>query len=101
MGVVLGRGCARAWPAVQIHGDLFGSVRIAMARFRPPSPPVAHAKRALPSSDSSHALFFTPVILWNVEHDWASFGFQVSDRSNRAPSHPLKSWENFCSCSSA
>jgi dolichol-phosphate mannosyltransferase len=41
------------------------------------------------------ALFFTPVILWNVEHDWASFGFQVSDRLHRAPSHPLKSLGEF------
>jgi len=41
------------------------------------------------------ALFFTPVILWNVEHDWASFGFQVSDRLNRAPSHPLKTLGEF------
>ena len=41
------------------------------------------------------ALFFTPVILWNVEHDWASFGFQVSERLTRAPSHPLKSLGEF------
>ncbi len=41
------------------------------------------------------ALFFTPVILWNVEHDWASFGFQVSDRFTRAPSQPLKSLGEF------
>ena len=36
------------------------------------------------------ALFFTPVILWNVEHDWASFGFQVSERLARAPSQPTQ-----------
>jgi len=41
------------------------------------------------------ALFFTPVILWNVEHDWASFGFQVSERLTRAPSQPLKSLGEF------
>jgi dolichol-phosphate mannosyltransferase len=37
------------------------------------------------------ALLFTPVILWNVEHEWASFGFQVSDRLSRGYSQPLKS----------
>jgi dolichol-phosphate mannosyltransferase len=41
------------------------------------------------------ALFFTPVILWNVEHDWASFGFQVSDRLNHARSQPLESLGEF------
>lgn len=35
-------------------------------------------------------LIFTPVILWNAEHDWASFGFQVSDRLSRESNHPLK-----------
>ena len=50
MGVVLGRGCARALPAVQIHGDFFSSVDTAMAYLRPLLPPVAHEKRALPSS---------------------------------------------------
>lgn len=41
------------------------------------------------------ALFFTPVILWNAEHNWASFGFQVGDRLSRAYSHPLKSLGEF------
>jgi dolichol-phosphate mannosyltransferase len=41
------------------------------------------------------ALFFTPVILWNVEHDWVSFGFQVSDRLTHAGNHPLKSLGEF------
>jgi dolichol-phosphate mannosyltransferase len=29
------------------------------------------------------AAFFTPVVLWNAENEWASFGFQVSDRLSR------------------
>jgi dolichol-phosphate mannosyltransferase len=41
------------------------------------------------------ALLFTPVILWNVEHEWASFGFQVSDRLSRGYSQPLKSLGEF------
>jgi len=41
------------------------------------------------------ALFFTPVILWNAEHDWTSFGFQIGDRLSRAYSHPLKNLAEF------
>lgn len=41
------------------------------------------------------ALCFTPVIVWNFEHDWVSFGFQVSDRLTHAGSHPLKSLGEF------
>ena len=41
------------------------------------------------------ALFFTPVIFWNFEHNWASFGFQISDRLNRPQMHPLRSLGEF------
>jgi dolichol-phosphate mannosyltransferase len=36
------------------------------------------------------ALFFTPVILWNLEHDWASFRFHLSDRLSHAHSGLLE-----------
>jgi dolichol-phosphate mannosyltransferase len=41
------------------------------------------------------ALFFTPVIVWNLEHDWASFGFQIGDRLSSRHLHPLKSLGEF------
>ncbi len=41
------------------------------------------------------AAFFTPVILWNVEHDWASFGFQVGDRLSRDSRSPFASVGEF------
>lgn len=41
------------------------------------------------------ALFFTPVIVWNLEHDWASFGFQIGDRLSSRHMHPLKSLGEF------
>jgi dolichol-phosphate mannosyltransferase len=37
---------------------------------------------------------FTPVILWNAHHDWASFRFQFLDRSEI---HPLLSWRSLVS----
>ena len=41
------------------------------------------------------ALCFTPVILWNMEHDWVSFGFQINDRLSRRQMHPLQSFGEF------
>jgi dolichol-phosphate mannosyltransferase len=41
------------------------------------------------------ALFFTPVIVWNLEHDWASFAFQIGDRLSSRHLHPLKSLGEF------
>jgi dolichol-phosphate mannosyltransferase len=41
------------------------------------------------------ALFFTPVIVWNLEHDWASFGFQIGDRLSSRHMHPLKGLSEF------
>jgi dolichol-phosphate mannosyltransferase len=41
------------------------------------------------------ALCFTPVILWNMEHDWVSFGFQINDRLTRRQMHPLQSFGEF------
>jgi dolichol-phosphate mannosyltransferase len=35
------------------------------------------------------ALVFTPVILWNAQHDWASFAFQTSRRLAEAPRFSL------------
>lgn len=35
-------------------------------------------------------LFFTPVVVWNMEHEWASFAFQVSDRLAEETNHPLR-----------
>jgi dolichol-phosphate mannosyltransferase len=35
-------------------------------------------------------IIFVPVILWNIEHDWASFAFQVSDRLIEETSHPIR-----------
>mgnify|MGYP003576543228 CR=1 FL=1 len=35
-------------------------------------------------------IVFTPVILWNIEHGWTSFVFQVSDRLSEETSHPLR-----------
>ena len=40
-------------------------------------------------------VIFTPVILWNIEHDWASFTFQVSDRLSQETSHPLRGFGEF------
>ena len=37
---------------------------------------------------------FTPVLIWNYQHNWASFRFQFVDR---AEAHPLKSWMTFWS----
>ena len=41
------------------------------------------------------AVIFTPVLLWNAEHDWASFGFQMSDRLSRETNRPLASVGEF------
>ncbi|HEY6996796.1 MAG TPA: glycosyltransferase family 39 protein [Candidatus Binatia bacterium] len=41
------------------------------------------------------ALCFTPVILWNMEHGWVSFGFQINDRLSRRQMHPLRSVGEF------
>src|ERR1051325_5364854 len=41
------------------------------------------------------ALCFTPVILWNMDHDWVSFGFQINDRLSRRQMHPLRSFGEF------
>ena len=41
------------------------------------------------------AVFFTPVVLWNAEHDWASFGFQVGDRLSRDSKNPFQSVGEF------
>jgi dolichol-phosphate mannosyltransferase len=35
-------------------------------------------------------IVFAPVILWNIEHGWASFVFQVSNRLSEETSHPLR-----------
>jgi dolichol-phosphate mannosyltransferase len=35
-------------------------------------------------------IVFAPVILWNIEHGWTSFAFQVSDRLIEETSHPLR-----------
>jgi dolichol-phosphate mannosyltransferase len=35
-------------------------------------------------------IIFAPVILWNIEHDWASFIFQVSDRLSEESRRPLR-----------
>jgi dolichol-phosphate mannosyltransferase len=40
-------------------------------------------------------LIFTPVILWNIQHDWASFSFQVTDRMNVETTHPLRHLMDF------
>ncbi len=40
-------------------------------------------------------LLFSPVVLWNAEHEWVSFGFQVSDRLSHTDNHPLKSFGEF------
>jgi dolichol-phosphate mannosyltransferase len=34
-------------------------------------------------------IVFAPVILWNFEHGWTSFAFQVSDRLIEETNHPL------------
>jgi len=41
------------------------------------------------------ALFFTPVILWNAEHEWVSFGFQFGERLSRTSSHSLENLGEF------
>jgi len=41
------------------------------------------------------ALLLVPVILWNVVHDWASFGFQLNERLNRPDDQPLESLGEF------
>jgi dolichol-phosphate mannosyltransferase len=38
---------------------------------------------------------FGPVILWNVENDWASFDFQVADRLSQGTSQPLRRFGEF------
>jgi dolichol-phosphate mannosyltransferase len=38
---------------------------------------------------------FGPVILWNVEHGWASFDFQVTDRLSRGTNQPLRRFGEF------
>jgi dolichol-phosphate mannosyltransferase len=40
-------------------------------------------------------IIFTPVILWNMEHDWVSFAFQVSDRLSQESSQPLRQFGEF------
>lgn len=35
-------------------------------------------------------LFFTPVVLWNMEHQWASFAFQIGDRLAQETNRPLR-----------
>ena len=35
-------------------------------------------------------IVFAPVILWNIEHGWTSFVFQVSNRLSEETSHPLQ-----------
>src|SRR6516164_11379878 len=40
-------------------------------------------------------IIFTPVILWNMEHDWVSFTFQVSDRLSQESSQPLRQFGEF------
>jgi dolichol-phosphate mannosyltransferase len=34
-------------------------------------------------------IVFAPVIIWNIEHGWTSFVFQVSNRLSEETSHPL------------
>jgi len=41
------------------------------------------------------ALLFAPVIIWNMEHQWVSFGFQVSERLRHDYGHPLKGLGEF------
>jgi dolichol-phosphate mannosyltransferase len=40
-------------------------------------------------------LIFTPVILWNIRHHWASFNFQVTDRMNVETARPLRRFMEF------
>jgi dolichol-phosphate mannosyltransferase len=35
-------------------------------------------------------IVFAPVILWNIEHGWTSFVFQVSNRLSEETSHPVR-----------
>lgn len=36
------------------------------------------------------ALIFTPVFIWNAEHNWASFGFQFSERASKLKPYTTK-----------
>jgi dolichol-phosphate mannosyltransferase len=40
-------------------------------------------------------ILFTPVILWNSEHQWASFAFQVGDRLVQETKNPLRHFGEF------
>jgi dolichol-phosphate mannosyltransferase len=40
-------------------------------------------------------IVFAPVILWNIEHGWTSFVFQVSNRLSEETSHPLRRLAEF------
>ena len=40
-------------------------------------------------------LIFSPVIIWNAEHNWASFTFQVSDRLSQETKFPLRRFYEF------
>jgi len=41
------------------------------------------------------AIFFTPVVLWNMEPGWASFKFQVSDRLAVQANNPLRRFSEY------
>jgi dolichol-phosphate mannosyltransferase len=50
----------------------------------------AWLRRALPYAAAAVALvIFSPVIVWNARHDWASFAFQTSQRLAEAPRFSL------------
>ena len=40
-------------------------------------------------------IVFAPVIVWNLQHDWTSFVFQVSERLSEETSHPLRQLGEF------
>jgi len=82
-------GCARALHALQIYGSLLSSSAflflILHHRYR------QWLLRKEPYLALVIALIvFAPVILWNIEHGWTSFVFQVSDRLSEETSHPLR-----------
>ena len=40
-------------------------------------------------------VIFMPVIVWNLEHHWASFSFQVTDRLSQESTHRLRRFGEF------
>ena len=88
-GVALGLGFLSKYTAVFLLPSAF-LLLVSDSRYRP------WLRRKEPYLALLMAvLLFTPVILWNLEHDWVSFGFQVSERLTHAGGRRLQSLGEF------